>query len=155
VPSVYCYTRFSDPKQAVGSSLDRQVNYATKWAIEHGMEVDEPLSLKDEGLSAYHQRHVKFVALGVFLRDVEDGRVESGSVLIVERELTAVTERTATPDEARAWADLAAGVAAKKYAPRMNARALVRDTFRGSGAHRKRHRSVSSVQVGGESMATD
>ncbi len=48
------------------------------------MELDSSLSLRDEGLSAYHQRHVKQGALGVFLRAVEDGHIPAGSVLIVE-----------------------------------------------------------------------
>lgn len=48
------------------------------------MELDAALSLRDEGLSAYHQRHVRQGALGVFLRAVEDGQVPPGSVLIVE-----------------------------------------------------------------------
>ena len=48
------------------------------------MELDATLTLKDEGLSAYHQRHVTQGALGVFLRAIEDGRIASGSVLVVE-----------------------------------------------------------------------
>ncbi|WP_330995010.1 recombinase family protein [Burkholderia stagnalis] len=48
------------------------------------MELDASLSLRDEGLSAYHQRHVRQGALGVFLRAIEDGQVPTGSVLIVE-----------------------------------------------------------------------
>jgi DNA invertase Pin-like site-specific DNA recombinase len=48
------------------------------------MELDAVLSLRDEGLSAYHERHVKQGALGVFLRAVEDGQVPRGSVLVVE-----------------------------------------------------------------------
>lgn len=81
---VYSYLRFSDPKQSAGGSTDRQLAYAAKWAAEHGLELDTRLSLRDEGLSAYHQQHIKSGALGVFLRAVEDGRVPSGSVLIVE-----------------------------------------------------------------------
>lgn len=81
---VYSYLRFSDPKQSAGSSTDRQMAYATKWAAEHDLELDTRLSLRDEGLSAYHQQHVKSGALGVFLRAIEDGRVPDGSVLIVE-----------------------------------------------------------------------
>lgn len=81
---VYSYLRFSDPKQAAGSSADRQAEYAQRWAAERGLVLDESLSMADHGLSAYHQRHVKVGALGVFLRAVEDGRIESGSVLIVE-----------------------------------------------------------------------
>ncbi|WP_210606496.1 recombinase family protein [Comamonas kerstersii] len=81
---VYSYLRFSDPKQSAGGSTDRQLAYAAQWAAEHGLALDTRLSLRDEGLSAYHQQHIKTGALGVFLRAVEDGRVPSGSVLIVE-----------------------------------------------------------------------
>lgn len=81
---VYSYLRFSDPKQSAGGSTDRQIAYAAKWAAEHGLQLDTNLSLRDEGLSAYHQHHIKTGALGVFLRAVEDGRVPNGSVLIVE-----------------------------------------------------------------------
>lgn len=81
---VYSYLRFSDPRQAAGSSADRQAEYARRWAAERGLALDESLSMRDEGLSGYHQRHVTHGALGVFLRAVEDGRIESGSVLIVE-----------------------------------------------------------------------
>ncbi|KVT95789.1 recombinase family protein [Burkholderia ubonensis] len=81
---VYSYLRFSDPKQAAGGSVDRQLEYAARWAADHEMELDAALSLRDEGLSAYHQRHVRQGALGVFLRAVEDGQVPPGSVLIVE-----------------------------------------------------------------------
>lgn len=81
---VYSYLRFSDPKQAAGSSADRQLEYAARWAAERGMELDSTLSLRDEGLSAYHQRHVKQGALGVFLAAADEGRIKPGSVLVVE-----------------------------------------------------------------------
>lgn len=83
-PRVYSYLRFSDPKQSSGSSVDRQTAYARRWAIEHDLVLDEALSMRDEGLSAYHQRHVKQGALGVFLAAVSAGTIASGSVLIVE-----------------------------------------------------------------------
>ncbi|MNM68853.1 hypothetical protein D3C81_804210 [compost metagenome] len=51
---VYSYLRFSDPKQAAGSSADRQLEYARRWAAERGMALDAALSMQDEGLSAYH-----------------------------------------------------------------------------------------------------
>ena len=84
IGKVFSYLRFSDPRQAAGSSADRQLAYAATWAAKQGMELDATLTLKDEGLSAYHQRHVTQGALGVFLRAIEDGRIASGSVLIVE-----------------------------------------------------------------------
>lgn len=81
---VYSYLRFSDPRQGSGSSADRQLQYAQRWAADKGLSLDESLSMRDEGLSAYHQRHVTQGALGVFLRAIEDGRIASGSVLVVE-----------------------------------------------------------------------
>lgn len=83
-PKVYSYLRFSDPKQASGSSADRQLAYAQRWAAERGMLLDEALSLRDEGLSAYHQRHITQGALGAFLRAVDAGLIAPGSVLVVE-----------------------------------------------------------------------
>lgn len=84
VGKVYSYLRFSDPRQADGHSADRQAQYAKSWAAERGLSLDDSLSLRDEGLSAFHQRHVKQGALGVFLRAVDDGRIPAGSVLVVE-----------------------------------------------------------------------
>lgn len=81
---VYSYTRFSAMKQAEGHSAERQAAYAAKWAAEHGLTLDTSLSLRDEGLSAYHQRHIKTGALGAFLQAVEQGTVPKGSFLIVE-----------------------------------------------------------------------
>jgi DNA invertase Pin-like site-specific DNA recombinase len=81
---VYSYIRFSDAKQAAGFSTDRQQAYAERWASENGLALDTDLSMRDEGLSAYHQRHVKTGALGVFLAAIESGAVEHGSVLVVE-----------------------------------------------------------------------
>jgi DNA invertase Pin-like site-specific DNA recombinase len=81
---VYSYTRFSDPRQASGHSAERQAAYAARWAQEHGLKLDEQLTMRDEGLSAYHQRHVTSGALGVFLAAVEGGQVPPGSVLVVE-----------------------------------------------------------------------
>lgn len=83
-PRVYSYLRFSDARQAAGSSADRQAEYARRWAAEHGIVLDEALSMRDEGLSAYHQRHVSRGALGVFLAAIDAGRIAPGSVLIVE-----------------------------------------------------------------------
>ena len=81
---VYSYLRFSDPKQEAGHSVERQLAFARKWADDHGAELDTDLTMRDEGLSAYHQRHVKHGALGVFLRAVDEGRIAPGSILIVE-----------------------------------------------------------------------
>ena len=84
MPRVYSYIRFSDSRQAAGASSDRQRDFARAWAAEHGLQLDESLTLRDEGLSAYHQRHVTKGALGAFLRAIEAGQVEPESVLLVE-----------------------------------------------------------------------
>lgn len=81
---VYSYLRFSDSKQAQGDSAKRQTEYAAQWAAERGLTLDANLSMKDEGLSAFHQQHVKNGALGLFLKAVEDRMVPPGSILIVE-----------------------------------------------------------------------
>ena len=81
---VYSYLRFSDPKQAAGHSAERQLTFARKWAEEHEAELDTDLTMRDEGLSAYHQHHVKSGALGAFLRAIDEGRIAAGSVLVVE-----------------------------------------------------------------------
>lgn len=81
---VYSYIRFSDAKQAEGASSDRQKAYAERWAADHNLQLDTELTMRDEGLSAYHQKHVRKGALGVFLQAVEDGKVPTGSVLVVE-----------------------------------------------------------------------
>lgn len=81
---VYSYLRFSDPKQADGSTADRQLAYAQRWAAERGMVLDDALSMRDEGLSAYHQKHVSKGALGVFLQAVDADLIAPGSVLVVE-----------------------------------------------------------------------
>lgn len=81
---VFSYLRFSDPRQAIGSSVDRQLQYAQRWAAEKGLVLDNSLSLRDEGLSAYHQRHVTQGALGVFLLAIQEGRIAAGSILVVE-----------------------------------------------------------------------
>lgn len=81
---VYSYLRFSDPKQAAGSSVARQLDYAQQWAASRGMVLDTSLTMRDDGLSAYHQAHVTRGALGVFLAAIDEGRIAAGSVLVVE-----------------------------------------------------------------------
>lgn len=84
-PAVYSYTRFSDPRQGAGQSVERQTDLAARWAASRGLVLDASLSMHDQGLSAYHQQHVKAGALGVFLAAVEAGRIAPGSILLVEQ----------------------------------------------------------------------
>lgn len=79
----FSYLRFSTPEQALGNSTLRQLEGARKWAAEHNMPLDE--SMKDEGLSGYHGKHLSATAhLGNFLKRIERGEIPKGSFLIVE-----------------------------------------------------------------------
>jgi DNA invertase Pin-like site-specific DNA recombinase len=81
-PRVFSYTRFSSLAQADGASTERQVDAAQRWAKRAGMQLDEQLT--DEGLSAFHQKHITQGVFGKFLAAVKAGAVPKGSVLIVE-----------------------------------------------------------------------
>lgn len=78
----YSYIRFSTPTQLKGDSLRRQLESSRKYATDRGWVLDE--SMQDLGLSAYHGIHKIKGALGRFLKLVENGKIERGSVLIVE-----------------------------------------------------------------------
>lgn len=80
----YSYIRFSTPEQLKGDSFRRQLEASEKYAKEHRLTLDTSLNLRDLGLSAYHGTHKTKGALGVFLKLVETGKIERGSVLIVE-----------------------------------------------------------------------
>lgn len=82
--TVYSYMRFSTSEQKKGHSLARQTDYAKAYADKHNLILDESLTMRDEGLSAYHQKHISHGTLGVFYRAIEQGIIKPGSVLIVE-----------------------------------------------------------------------
>ena len=83
-PLLFSYVRFSTQEQAKGHSLKRQLDYANKVAKERGLLLDESLTMRDLGLSAYHGNNIKKGAFGVFLKAIEDGNIPSGSVLLIE-----------------------------------------------------------------------
>lgn len=80
----YSYIRFSSPEQEKGDSLRRQLEQAKNYCKKKGLILDESLNMTDKGLSAYKGLHRTKGALGVFLNLVESGKIEKGSVLIVE-----------------------------------------------------------------------
>jgi DNA invertase Pin-like site-specific DNA recombinase len=80
----YSYTRFSTPEQAKGDSATRQAQYAQRWCERHDIELDNELTFRDEGVSAYEGTNAEKGALGAFLRAVENGDVPRGSYLLVE-----------------------------------------------------------------------
>ena len=83
-PQLYSYIRFSTVEQEKGQSFNRQLSYAKEVAQEKGLELDDSLSMKDLGLSAYHKANITRGALGIFLAAVERGRVPVGSILVIE-----------------------------------------------------------------------
>jgi DNA invertase Pin-like site-specific DNA recombinase len=83
-PRAYSYIRFSTSEQALGDSLRRQTEAARLFVEKAGLQLDQELTLRDEGISAFHGRNAQTGALGAFLEAVEAGIVPRGSYLIVE-----------------------------------------------------------------------
>ena len=82
MPKAYSYIRFSRPEQLRGDSLRRQRDKAEEWAAKNGLVIDE--SIADLGVSGFRGANRINGALGRFLDLVTQGRIEPGSVLIVE-----------------------------------------------------------------------
>jgi DNA invertase Pin-like site-specific DNA recombinase len=84
VPIAYSYIRFSTPEQSKGDSYRRQIDKSRDYATKHGLTLDENFTFKDLGRSAYRGKHATDGALGVFIAAIDEGRVESGSYLLIE-----------------------------------------------------------------------
>src|SRR5690242_10265041 len=80
----YSYLRFSTPEQLKGDSFRRQLDAARRYAEQHGLVLDEELTFRDLGVSAFRGRNAESGSLRDFRRAVEDGVVERGSFLLVE-----------------------------------------------------------------------
>lgn len=80
----FSYLRFSSPEQARGDSARRQSDLAAAYAARHGLELDETLTFKDLGVSAFRGRNAEEGRLGDFLQAVHAGAVPQGSYLLVE-----------------------------------------------------------------------
>lgn len=78
----YSYIRFSTEKQSLGHSLQRQTELADAYALEHNLDLVQDYS--DLGVSAYKGLNSEAGALSEFIRAVDDGKIRSGSFLIVE-----------------------------------------------------------------------
>jgi hypothetical protein len=84
ITHAYSYIRFSSEKQKEGDSLRRQTEASERYAKENGLILDTSLNMQDLGVSAYRGSHRTKGNLGAFLKLVETGKIEKGSVLIVE-----------------------------------------------------------------------
>jgi DNA invertase Pin-like site-specific DNA recombinase len=79
------YLSFSTKEQKLGNSTERQIQAARDYCRRNTFELDENLSIADEGLSAYKGHHVERGSLGHFLAEVEAGKIPKGTALIVEK----------------------------------------------------------------------
>ncbi len=80
----YSYLRFSTPEQERGDSFRRQTEAAQRYAEQHGLELDDSLTLQDRGVSAFRGRNVVEGTLDEFIEAVNIGYVRPGSYLLVE-----------------------------------------------------------------------
>jgi DNA invertase Pin-like site-specific DNA recombinase len=80
----FSYVRFSSPQQAEGGSLNRQAALSQAYCKRKGLTLDESLTLRDLGVSAFRGDNVREGALAGFLEACRTGRVPRESVLIVE-----------------------------------------------------------------------
>jgi len=78
----YSYIRFSTPEQKKGDSYERQSAKSRKYCEERNYELVE--EFLDDGVSGFRGEHRKKGRLGAFLRLVALGKIEPGSILLVE-----------------------------------------------------------------------
>ncbi len=83
-PKAYSYLRMSTERQLLGDSKRRQEELSRRYAEENNLQLVEDNELQDIGVSAFKGRNVQKGALGVFLDQVDTGKVERGSYLLVE-----------------------------------------------------------------------
>jgi DNA invertase Pin-like site-specific DNA recombinase len=84
MPRAYSYIRFSKKEQGNGDSLRRQLAGSQAYCEKRGLQLDDSLSLRDLGVSAFNGKNAEFGALAKFLEAVQTGRVPHGSILIIE-----------------------------------------------------------------------
>lgn len=79
----YAYVRFSTPDQVKGDSRVRQSRLIRQFVQENDLELDDSLHMDDLGVSAFRGDN-RLAGLGKFLDAVKQGRVTSGSYLLLE-----------------------------------------------------------------------
>ena len=85
LPRAFSYVRFSSAEQAKGDSLRRQLELSREYAKAHSLNLDESLTFKDLGVSAFTSSNLgEEGGLRAFLNATDQGRVPSGSYLLVE-----------------------------------------------------------------------
>ena len=86
VLTAYSYIRFSDIRQAGGDSERRQVDLHERWMSSRpDVELDTSLRMVDRGVGAFRGLHRSDKhCLGMFVKQVENGKVKTGSFLLIE-----------------------------------------------------------------------
>lgn len=85
LPKAYSYIRFSTPEQLKGDSLRRQTELSATYARENGLNLDETLTFRDLGVSAFNRSNLQDGGqLRAFLDAIDQGVVLPGSYLLVE-----------------------------------------------------------------------
>src|SRR5947209_4273036 len=83
MPKAFSYVRFSTAEQSHGDSLRRQTDAASRYAALHDLQLDNRLTYRDLGVSAFKGAN-EAGKLGEFLEAVKSGLVPQGSYLLVE-----------------------------------------------------------------------
>lgn len=78
------YIRFSTAQQAEGESLARQTKLAQDYAALHSMRLDESLTMRDLGISAFTGKNLSQGALGAFVKAVQEKKVPPNCYLLIE-----------------------------------------------------------------------
>ena len=83
VKDAYSYIRFSSKKQADGASLERQLTGTRKYCDQNNLLLNESLTFRDLGVSAYKGDNLEH-GLGDLLLACADGLIPRGSAIVVE-----------------------------------------------------------------------
>jgi DNA invertase Pin-like site-specific DNA recombinase len=67
-----------------GDSFRRQITLAQEYAARNHLDLDDSLTFRDLGVSAFRGKNAEDGQLGTFLAAVQVGKVEPGSYLLVE-----------------------------------------------------------------------
>lgn len=81
----YSNIRFSSAKQEQGDSVRRQTNLLNEVLKLHPDWILDETPLRDLGISAWSGANIAEGALGTFIAAVEAGKIEKGSILIIEQ----------------------------------------------------------------------
>lgn len=83
----YSYIRLSTETQLKGDGLRRQLEKSKNYALQHSLELVNSIDgveLKDIGVSAFKSANTQKGTLSIFLRLLEDGKIEKDSILLIE-----------------------------------------------------------------------